>query len=231
MRTKHILAAALMGITASPVLAKAPPHEYGPPPDWSVYKAMAEEAVRANLRDPDSAKFRWVMGYAQGNSHNFLFPQKFGYGACGLVNARNSFGGYVGETAFYVMIDNGRVEGVNLDRQPGGIVEQECGADIARMKFLPLPADTDVAPKDASEDVAGLRLTTVPDGAYVSGVAATGAAAKAGIKPGMVIERLNGLSIKGLPKPAVDQLLASSSEKLTLTMVGGQSYSLAGAAR
>lgn len=53
-------------------------------------KDRAKDAVRLLLKDPDSAKFRDVQ-------HN----RRTGT-SCGLVNAKNSMGGYVGERAFLV---------------------------------------------------------------------------------------------------------------------------------
>ena len=48
----------------------------------------AQAAVIARLKDPDSANFKGV----EVNSQRIV---------CGLVNARNSFGGYVGFSAFW----------------------------------------------------------------------------------------------------------------------------------
>lgn len=51
----------------------------------------AQRAVRAELKDPDSAEFKDV-------SANYT--EKFGIVACGLVNARNELGGYTGFRRF-----------------------------------------------------------------------------------------------------------------------------------
>jgi len=50
----------------------------------------AEEAVRANLRDPESARFG-----------NFYFNEKTKKG-CLTVNAKNSMGGYTGDQQAHV---------------------------------------------------------------------------------------------------------------------------------
>lgn len=55
-------------------------------------KAAVEKAVKEKLKDPDSAKFKWPD----------LVNEKGGY--CGLVNARNSYGGYSGFTPFMAFI-------------------------------------------------------------------------------------------------------------------------------
>lgn len=51
----------------------------------------AKRAVRASLKDPDSAQFKDV--YAN-------YTEKFGVVACGQVNAKNSLGGYTGFKRF-----------------------------------------------------------------------------------------------------------------------------------
>jgi hypothetical protein len=48
----------------------------------------AEDAVKQLLNDPDSAKFTKVVVNPDGN-------------VCGMVNAKNRMGGYVGETPFF----------------------------------------------------------------------------------------------------------------------------------
>lgn len=60
--------------------------------------AAIEEAVKDQLKDPESARFKHSMYVANGKGEY-----------CGLVNSKNSYGGYVGDTPFMVMlINNGR---------------------------------------------------------------------------------------------------------------------------
>ena len=51
----------------------------------------AENAVKARLKDPDSAKFEGVA------------KCPFADGASGFVNSKNSYGGYVGRETFYYL--------------------------------------------------------------------------------------------------------------------------------
>ncbi|MDO9007464.1 MAG: hypothetical protein Q7U80_04515 [Thiobacillus sp.] len=51
----------------------------------------AKRAIRASLKDPDSAQFKGV--YAN-------YTEEFSVAACGQVNSRNSFGGYTGFKRF-----------------------------------------------------------------------------------------------------------------------------------
>lgn len=56
----------------------------------------AKRAVRASLKDPDSAQFKGV--YAN-------YTEEFSVVACGQVNSRNSFGGHTGFKRF---VSNGK---------------------------------------------------------------------------------------------------------------------------
>ncbi|WP_386339423.1 hypothetical protein O4D10_19510 [Xanthomonas citri pv. citri] len=51
----------------------------------------AERAVRRELKDPDSAQFKDVRAN---------YTEEFGVVACGRVNAKNEFGGYIGFRRF-----------------------------------------------------------------------------------------------------------------------------------
>ena len=62
-------------------------------------KAIAEK-VSDQLKDPASAQFKWAK--ARANSPTGTIPY------CALVNARNSFGGYVGYKAFAVNLTSPR---------------------------------------------------------------------------------------------------------------------------
>lgn len=72
------------------------------------YKKLIEDAIRENLKDPDSARF-----------YDFTSPRKevmvenkkfvYGYSACVFVNAKNSYGGYTGKKLYWAFIRNGRV--------------------------------------------------------------------------------------------------------------------------
>ena len=59
--------------------------------DREVAKTRAERLVRAQLKDPESAKFSGVI----------MRPN--GLVICGYVNAKNSFGGYTGNKEFFTV--------------------------------------------------------------------------------------------------------------------------------
>ncbi|WP_174868318.1 hypothetical protein [Pectobacterium polaris] len=72
------------------------------------YKALVETAIRDSLKDPDSAKF-----------YDFTPPRKevmvenrnfvYGYSTCVYVNAKNSYGGYVGKQLYWAFIRDNQV--------------------------------------------------------------------------------------------------------------------------
>ncbi len=59
-------------------------------------KAMIANAVSGTLKDPASAQFKWAPLVV--NTRDGVTDY------CGLVNAKNSYGGYVGYAPFYVQI-------------------------------------------------------------------------------------------------------------------------------
>lgn len=63
-------------------------------------KFLAEQVIKSNLKDPDSAKFSelYVVPYTGKNSTEAMMT------VCGYVNAKNSFGGYTGNKRFAVLI-------------------------------------------------------------------------------------------------------------------------------
>lgn len=61
-------------------------------------RASIESAIRARLKDPESARFGVI--FASQGKTGAIF-------ACGVVNARNSFGGYTGDTPYVVGMSSG----------------------------------------------------------------------------------------------------------------------------
>lgn len=58
--------------------------------------AQAQEFFKKSLKDPDSAQFRNVLYFEKTGSSGK--PNK---NVCGEINAKNSYGGYVGFQPFY----------------------------------------------------------------------------------------------------------------------------------
>lgn len=72
----------------------------------------AQDAVRQMLKDPESARFRSVASTAH------VTPRGEKVYVCGEVNAKNSFGGYVGFRHFYAIVSS---DGVVADIEPPGV--------------------------------------------------------------------------------------------------------------
>ena len=98
------------------------------PQDWGVLDSNHEAAERAailqTLKDPDSARFRFEKP-TRGVSHSLGEPVLAWYSQV-YVNAKNSFGGYVGERPYafaYLCPVNKSCQLINYaiphDRYPG----------------------------------------------------------------------------------------------------------------
>ncbi|HEM8621104.1 hypothetical protein [Citrobacter amalonaticus] len=82
------------------------------PSDEEMIK-FGESLVKQSLKDPESAKF---------NSFYRQFGDGVGY-VCGTVNAKNSYGGYVGNRNYYVhlTVKDGKV----VDNSPVKIIDEK----------------------------------------------------------------------------------------------------------
>jgi hypothetical protein len=87
--------------------------------------AKVMDQVRGALNDPDSAKFQ-----------NVEFFPKTGAG-CGLVNAKNKMGGYVGSTRF-VALANGEVHFAPQGDTVSGSPESRIKAIQEKLDYLNL---------------------------------------------------------------------------------------------
>jgi hypothetical protein len=71
--------------------------------------AKAKEAVVASLKDPDSAKFGPAITRKTIISSSFLDMGQHRDIVCGTVNAKNSYGGYTGQSQYAYMVKDGTV--------------------------------------------------------------------------------------------------------------------------
>lgn len=212
-----LIAAALL--SAGTVMAKERPAPvYGPAPDWQAYRERAERAIISRLIDPDSAKISWLGGYYQGEFKPVLRPRTSGYVACGLVNAKNRMGGYTGDHSFVVVIDYDQLRYLEIDDSEKGFVAAQCLAAMQKGLFPPVPS-TPAAATPAS--ATGLTLRAMPEGAYVSAVTAGSPAEKAGIRPGMVIETINAISLQNMGE-AMIKVVDAARSGASLGLVGGK---------
>lgn len=95
--------------------------DYGAKPD-STHQAQMESIMAPILKDPDSAKYwfaepqtGWLPRYHfdtrdQGQPH--LRGQVFGWIVNFTVNAKNSYGGYTGDEAYFGFFQDGKLRGI-----------------------------------------------------------------------------------------------------------------------
>lgn len=84
--------------------------------------ALVEAAVKAELKDPDSAKFTWPNGFVHRQDPD-------DWVTCGTVNAKNGYGGYPGRVPVMASMKNGAVLGVVIaDQNTDAFLAKECAA-------------------------------------------------------------------------------------------------------
>jgi hypothetical protein len=83
--------------------------EYGEYP--SKYEEIVKAWFAASLKDPESARYRRISIPRQEHAITNQFRREvvYGYSVCAAVNAKNSFGGYVGFQTTWILIRDGKV--------------------------------------------------------------------------------------------------------------------------
>lgn len=97
--TVSLLLTLFVGCSTTPTAEQLAVADYGPPVNEAVARDIARKTILARLKDPDSAKFKWV-NFKKGYDRKGLFGGGgivYGYWLEVHVNARNSYGGYVGD--------------------------------------------------------------------------------------------------------------------------------------
>ena len=108
-----ILAAGASGCITTP---QAEALKYPRRPLSATERSIVSDAVKSGLKDPDSAHFQWFTAIIRNGSS---FPY------CGLVNSKNSYGGYPGFAPF--------VSNINLD-EDGNVLKASL-AGIANVNI------------------------------------------------------------------------------------------------
>ena len=222
--SKATIAICMLSVAAPLSAGKPDPdYKYGPEPKLEDYRERIEARIRDSMVDPDSARISLPYGFWKGWAHPFLEYQINGYTTCGYVNAKNRMGGYAGNTSFIVVIDYGHIVYSAVGKASGlDWVSEACGNGMRKGLFPRLPDPAEARDIPVATTGAGFDFATslVPDGAYVKFVVPNGLAEKAGLKPGMVIAELNGMSLKGMDAQMTDKLFAAVTSEATLTIIG-----------
>lgn len=99
------LATMLVGCAIAPSQQELASADYGSYP--SDYEQVIKSFMQSVLKDPESARYQFLNAPKPG--WNALGSKKYGFVVCANINAKNSYGGYVGNRMSYFMIKNGRV--------------------------------------------------------------------------------------------------------------------------
>jgi hypothetical protein len=113
VRVRTFIWAALLLPFSVPALAQGSqqPPEPTARPDFAAAGIAGRDAIISSLYDPGSARVTWTSGFQWGYRKPLIGRRKFGWVACGTVNAKNRLGGYVGAEPFLVFVDeNGTVD-------------------------------------------------------------------------------------------------------------------------
>jgi hypothetical protein len=94
------------------------------PADNHRLRLEAEAEIRSMLIDPGSAQFEWPYGLAYGSWRPTIYPHQTGFLACGTVNSKNRYGGYIGAKWFSVILRDDKAVLAHID-QIGGYAQSE----------------------------------------------------------------------------------------------------------
>jgi hypothetical protein len=233
---------ALPAILLLTAAAKETAPDYGPDPTWERAVPLAEAAIKDNLIDPSSAQIEWPYNFSTGTLKGLLAKRRSGWITCGWVNAKNRMGGYTGKVWFLVIINTGVVTEIELGTPDGIDVASASCPSLVKQGFLkpapapvpgttpPLTADAYAAAYAAAANAGareaaarggvGITYNVTPFGAMLVGVAPGSLAETAGLKPGEVIESVNGISIKGFDLPTIQKIMAGTAGNLVFGVVG-----------
>jgi len=205
----------------------------GPQPSWEEATRLGNQALQSSLIDPESARVAWPYTFFGGSMKGLLSKRQIGWITCGLVNARNRMGGYTGNAYFIVVIYNGRVASLEIGQPdeidsasascPGWIKKgliKPSGAPAEPMPIAALAAPS-MAQAAAQQGGLGISFAASPAGLVLVAVAPGSPGESAGLKPGQVIQAVNGIDMKGMPLEAAQAVLKGLPKAAELELAGG----------
>lgn len=113
MRNYHRIFVAVLFSTLVAGCASFTPEElasldYGPYPDN--YKDIVQRYIDAKLKDPASAVVEYRADPGKiWQKGSIISSKEYGWGVCLWINAKNSYGGYVGRRPYAFLIRNGTI--------------------------------------------------------------------------------------------------------------------------
>ena len=114
-------------------------------PDMGHFRRVAEQALITRLYDPESARIEWPYGFLNGYWKPLFQKKVEGYWTCGLINARNRMGGYVGAKSFVVVVSpDGIVKYVEMGTGDDfDILSGQCANSSKALPPAPLEFSSD----------------------------------------------------------------------------------------
>jgi hypothetical protein len=73
------------------------------------YKTILPAEIKSSLKDPYSSQITLYSGPKFTSFRPGFLADYYGYGVCYSVNAKNSYGGYVGEKLFMFLMDGDKI--------------------------------------------------------------------------------------------------------------------------
>ncbi len=202
-----IWAAAAQAATAVPL---QPPADYGANVPYEEGVKIGEAFIKADLADPTSAQFEWPFRFVQFTEKVPLFKRTTGYASCFTYNAKNLMGGYVGAHMYRIIIRDHKV--IDYMR-------------VSDLKFVPdickeLTTKFGMGPAPTQKLPLGVTFQPSLEGAIVLSVGRGSLAESVGIKPGDVVEALNGTAVKGKSADEIAAIMLESPDALSVSIIG-----------
>jgi hypothetical protein len=122
---------AMLSLMADPTAV-----DYGTKPTYEEAVKIGEAYIKHDLADPYSAHVEWPYDFVPFTEKIPLFKRTTGYVTCGTINAKNQYGGYVGERTFRIIIRDGQVADYVSDTNLN-IVPSMCKEIISKYGMLP----------------------------------------------------------------------------------------------
>lgn len=103
---------AVMQVNAAnhaPTTSANPQADFGKQPTYEEAVAIGEKFIKSGLLDPYSAHIDWPFTFVAFTDKLPLMKRVTGYATCVTVNAKNAYGGYVGEMTYRIVIHDDKV--------------------------------------------------------------------------------------------------------------------------
>jgi hypothetical protein len=205
--------------------------DYGPTPTFEYAVKISESAARANLIDPDSAKFEWPYNFVAGTLKPIFAHTHAGFWTCGRINSRNRLGGYTGRAWLLVMVNNGAVTQLDIGESGNTDVASVNCENAIKKGELPLSrAETQLGNGTAANSVAaalpplehpiGIQFQPSVLGALIVSVQPDSLGARAGLQVGQIITAVNGVQTKDFPPAQMITLVRTSSKIVVYSILG-----------